>query len=167
MRTGKTWGLSSLFLTLLSLMATAATDYQAEVRAASARLLSNSRSPEGKQSDFAGLVDLLGSMAREEAALPQNARTRILEAADSFRANPSLEGPGPAALGRAWRELSGGRAFTFPPEVRDISQATKQVQVRIDGCLAALGSGDRARAIRDLLEALLMIATPMEAAENR
>ena len=146
----------------LAAAAVAATDFSAEIRAASARMLSNSTSQEETRGGFASLVDLLGRMAREEKVLPGNARARLMEAADSYRANPSLGGPGPEALGRAWREFSGGRAFAFPPEVRDIPEATRQVRGKIDSSLAAIGSGDRSRAIKDLLEALLMVATPME-----
>ncbi len=146
---------------LLTAVPLAATDYRTEIRAASGRLLSDSRSAEETEADLASLVGILGRMAREDTALSKDAQTTLLKAADSFRANPSLEGPGRAALDRAWRELSGGRAFSFPSDVQDISDAKTRVRGRIDDCLAAIKSGDRGRAIRYLLEALLMVMTPL------
>ncbi len=147
---------------LLGWSATAAADYSAEIREASSKLLAGSKGPETARVAVLALVDVLGRMARSEKSLAASARLKIQEASDAFRADPSFEGRGVQALNEAWKAMSGGRAFAFPAEVNDISGATKQARSKIDNCLNALENRSGGRAVRDLLEALLMVLTPME-----
>lgn len=140
---------------------TVAADTAAEIRAASSKMLDASASPESQRAGVRSLVDILGRMAEQEKGLPPAARKRIGEAAAAFREDPSPEGKGAAALNEAWRELS-GKGFAFPPGVKGASAAAALARTRIDDCLSALKTADRAGTSRSLLEALLLVLTPME-----
>jgi hypothetical protein len=140
----------------------AAADFAAEIRAASTKLLSTSAAPEDARAGVAALVDVLGRMAKADGELADSARTPILRAADAFRTNTSFEGSGVEALHGAWRAMNGGKAFVFSEEVKDISGARTAAQASIDRCLSALSRNNRGAAVRDLLEFLLIVLTPME-----
>ncbi len=158
------WSRSLLAAAAAALVAagmTVAADTSAEIRAASSKMLDASGTPENQRAGVQTLVDILGRMAEQEKGLSPAASARIGEAAAAFRKDPSPEGKGVAALNEAWREIS-GKAFAIPAGVTGASGAAALARTRIDACLSALHSGNGAGASRNLLEALLLVLTPME-----
>jgi hypothetical protein len=143
--------------------ATPLSDLSDEIRAASAKLLDPSGNHADGLSAVRTLVDILARMAQADTRVPETARARLGEASNAFRTGASIDGKGVRLLNEAWKSISGGTAFVFPAGVKDIPTASAQVKTRVDACLASLANGRGDRAVRELLEAVLMTVTPMEA----
>ena len=141
--------------------------FSSEIRAASAKLLEPSSGSADGLSAVRTLVDILARMAQADTRVPVTARTRLREASDAFRTGEGLEGNGVRLLHEAWKSMSGGTAFVFPPDVKDIPAATERCRIRIDACLVSLANGHGDRAVRELLEAVLMTVTPVQARGSR
>ncbi len=154
------WASAALVLSLV-FGGVAAADRAATIRDAFSELLSGKGSPADTEKVLQVLVETLGQMAEQTPSVPPGARSKILEAAKAFRENPALDGHGAATLRSAWGEFSPGQPYSFPEGAKDPAAITRAVQNRVDSCLKAIETGDGARAVKDLLEALLMVITPV------
>lgn len=160
------WGTLALVLMLVFGGADAA-DEAVTIRDTFSRLLSGKGTPEDTGKDFLILVETLGQMAEQTKPVPPDVRTKIREALKAYRKDPSIKGPGSAVLYSAWGGYSSGRPYSLPEGVKDRATATKEIQLRVDSCLTAMENDDGALAVKDLLEAMLMVITPIpESAVN-
>jgi len=122
------------------------------------------RNPSEKQLG-AGFTALLDAAVEAATAgnLPAEVRAKLAAARTRFTESSPVDEQGVLALGACYRLLSSGRPFEFPRDVRTIDGARERIRERLGAARTSLLEGKAEACVRALVEAAMMIATPMEA----
>lgn len=76
---------------------------------------------------------------------------------------PALRDETRSALGDAYAAFHEGREFSIPPAVKTTGGARASIRAQVDHSLAALAAGRSSDAVGAVLEALMLILTPIVA----
>jgi len=131
-----------------------------DVKEAAKLILSKSSRPAEVNRGLTLLFDTANKIAARDTRLPAEFQTKLRAAAKAFTKEP-LGAESGEALNGAYKIINGGKDFTFPNGVRDISDASRIAQQYIDRSVKALESRQSQQAVRDILAFILLVSTPM------
>lgn len=114
------------------------------------------------------LLDLLDEAIAvgPAAGLPGDWAEKAARARALFEARSPLDEEARLLLEESWRAVA-GKAWSMPASVARIEDATALVKRDVDGAVKALREGRAADEVRLLLEAVLVVVTPMHASAAR
>ena len=162
-KNGTALALAGLGLLWLAGTASPATGVGDDIRRTTEPLLAGGSSGPGDvHATLRHLVEIACDLGRE-ARLPAPVQAKLEAATAEARRLSPLDERSRAAVAEAYAALSDGRAFEFPASVHSIEGAKAYGRGQVDRCLAALSSGRRQEAARELLGLVLLVITPMEA----
>ncbi len=132
-----------------------------KIKAASAELL-DGKDSDSKTKGFLLLLEAIED-ASARAELTPEFREKI-GAARRFCGQFSIvDQNGVKALREAYAMIHGGREFQIPAQVTSIETAVQYCREKLAAALKALKAGNPTDAAKSLLEAAVMVVTPMEA----
>lgn len=110
------------------------------------------------------LLDLLDetAAAAPAAGLPGDWAEKAVRARSLIAVRSALDEEARRLLEESWRAAT-GRAWSMPASVARLEDATALVKRDVDGAVKALREGRAADEVRLLLEAVLVVVTPMHA----
>lgn len=111
---------------------------------------------------LAHLVALAGVVAKE-ARLAGPSRAKLDAAVEKTAKAGATDPASVLAISEAYAALNGGRAFSFPADVKGVDGARALVRGLSEKSIRALEAGRAGEATRDLLGCVLAVVTPMEA----
>ncbi len=134
--------------------------WASEIKQAVDPILSNS--PQSKEVDrsLTRLCDIAVRIAARDRRVQPEFRERLRAAAQALAGNP-LGAESGAALNEAYRLINGGKRYTFPAEVKDMSDATRIARQHIERSVKLLESGESQPALREILAFILLVTTPI------
>jgi hypothetical protein len=135
-------------------------NWASDVKESANLILSNSTRPDEVNRSFARLLDTAIKIAARDARLPAEFHNKLQTAAKAFAASP-LSAESSTALNGAYKMINGGKDFTFPSGVQDISDASRIARQYIDRSINMLESGQSDQAVSSILVFMLLVSTPM------
>ena len=100
---------------------------------------------------------------------PAETRSLIESARNVMDKGDLFSGPAYGDLGKAYASVAGGRAWKIPEELTAVGDSSKGIQLAtkicvklLDEALAAYKAGQNEEAVRDLLDMVLLVVTPIE-----
>ncbi len=131
-----------------------------EVKEAAALILSNSPRPEEVDRSLSRLCDIAVKIAARDTHVQPEFREKLKAAAQALAGNP-LGAESGAALNEAYKLVNGGKSYSFPAEVQNMSDAARIARQHLEQSVKMLESRQSQQALREILAFILLVTTPV------
>lgn len=130
------------------------------IRSAADRLLEKpAKSTEDVQRGLDGLLEAI-KISMADTTLPEEFKAKIKSGSELMSKN-LFDTKGISLLNEAYMLINKGKRFQMPEKIISISDAIEYGKKQIESALEALEQGNNEKAVKPVLETILMVVTPM------